>query len=68
MVLKLYGSPVSTCTRRVAVVLREKNLPFEFFPIDLATGQHKAPEYITKQPFGQVPYLVSSFGISHWIS
>ena len=57
MVLKLVGSPISTCTRRVAVILKEKQVPYEFVPIDFAKGEHKSPEYLTKQPFGQVPYL-----------
>lgn len=59
MVLTLYGSPVSTCTKRVAVVLKEKDIPFTFVPIDLMKGEHKDPEYLKKQPFGQVPYIVS---------
>jgi glutathione S-transferase len=58
MVLKLYGSALSTCTRRAAVVFHEKNAPFEFHPIDMSKGAHKSPEYMEKQPFGQVPYLV----------
>ena len=57
MALKLYGYPVSTCTRRVAVVLKEKNVPYEFVEIDMAKGEHKAPENVVHQPFGQVPYL-----------
>ncbi|KAF9001510.1 thioredoxin-like protein [Cyathus striatus] len=57
MVLKLYGNPNSTCTKRVAVVLHEKKVPFEFVVIDFAKGEHKTPEYLTRQPFGQVPYL-----------
>lgn len=60
MVLKLYGSPVSTCTRRVAVTLKEKNVPFEFITVDIAKGEHKSPDFLVKQPFGQVPYLVST--------
>jgi glutathione S-transferase len=57
MVLKLVGSPISTCTKTVALTLHEKGVPFEFVPIDFAKGEHKAPEYLEKQPFGQVPYL-----------
>jgi glutathione S-transferase len=57
MVLKLYGSVQSTCTKRVATILKEKQVPFEFFPINFATGEHKTPEYLKKQPFGQVPYI-----------
>ncbi|KIY68878.1 thioredoxin-like protein [Cylindrobasidium torrendii FP15055 ss-10] len=57
MVLKLYGFPAATCTRRVATVLFEKKVPFEFHTIDLTTGAHKAPAYLEHQPFGQTPYI-----------
>ncbi|KAJ7453770.1 glutathione S-transferase [Mycena latifolia] len=57
MVLKLYGHPFSTCTRRVATVLAELQLPFELVEVDLATGAHKSPAHLEKQPFGQIPYL-----------
>lgn len=57
MVVKLYGFTTSTCTLRVAVVLKEKNVPFEFIPVDLLKGAHKAPEFTDYQPFGQVPYI-----------
>ncbi|KAK7466163.1 hypothetical protein VKT23_004886 [Stygiomarasmius scandens] len=57
MVLKLYGSPVSTCSRRVAVVLYEKKIPYEFVNVELAKGEHKSPAYLEKQPFGQIPYI-----------
>ena len=58
MVLKLYGSPGSTCTRRVSAVLHEKKVPFEFHPIDIAAGENRVPIYLESQPFGQVPYIV----------
>lgn len=61
MVLKLHGFYLSTCTRRVAVVLHEKGVPFEFVPVDLTKGEHKAPDFVKHQPFGAVPYIVSSF-------
>ena len=57
MVVKLYGAPKSTCTRRVAVVLKEKNVPYELVPVDMASGAHKSAAFLAKQPFGQVPYL-----------
>ena len=60
MVLKLYGSPISTCTRRVAMTLLEKQVPFLLHPIDLRKGEHKTPEFLAAQPFGQVPYIVSN--------
>ena len=62
MVLKLHGSPISTCTKRVATVLREKNVPFELVAIDFAKGEHKSPGFTAHQPFGQVPYIVDDDG------
>lgn len=43
------------------MVLHEKNVPFTFKPINLAKAEHKAPEYVEKQPFGVVPYIVRPF-------
>ncbi|KAF9809006.1 hypothetical protein IEO21_07631 [Rhodonia placenta] len=62
MVLKLYGFPSSTCTRRVAVVLKEKNIPYELVPVDLTKNEQKNPEFVKNQPFGQVPYIVEEDG------
>ncbi|KAF8645507.1 hypothetical protein AX16_007792 [Volvariella volvacea WC 439] len=57
MVLKLYGFSQSTCTTRVGIVLHEKQVPFELISVDVMGGEHKTPEYLEKQPFGQIPYL-----------
>ncbi|KAG6812672.1 hypothetical protein H0H92_001430 [Tricholoma furcatifolium] len=57
MVLKLYGSGISTCTRRIAAVLYEKRIHFELVEVNLMQGEHKSPAYLEKQPFGQIPYL-----------
>ncbi|RXW12750.1 hypothetical protein EST38_g13105 [Candolleomyces aberdarensis] len=57
MVLTLYGNPQSTCTKRVAIVFHEKQVPFNFVAVDFAKGEHKSPEFVAKQPFGQIPYL-----------
>ena len=58
MVLKLYGYPMSTCTRLVALTCKEKNIPYELVLIKFANREHKAAEYVKIQPFGQVPYIV----------
>lgn len=58
MVLKLYGMSLSTCTRRVAVCLKEYNVPYELVTVDLMKGAHKDPAFTAIQPFGQVPYIV----------
>ncbi|KAF8806040.1 glutathione S-transferase [Phlegmacium glaucopus] len=57
MVFKLYGIPQSPFVRLVAAVLLEKKVPFELVLVDYANLEHKSPEYLTKHPFGQVPYI-----------
>ena len=58
MVLQLHGFSHSTCTTRVATVLKEYNVPFEFVSVDLTKGEHKAESFMKIQPFGQVPFIV----------
>lgn len=59
MTLKLYGKPISPCTLRVVVVLKEKSIPYEF--IDVAFDEIGTPEYLSKNPFGKFPYMVFFF-------
>ncbi|KAJ6505887.1 glutathione S-transferase [Mycena vitilis] len=56
-ILKLYGSKLATCTRRTATILHELKVPFELIEINLQAGEHKTPEYLEKQPFGQIRYI-----------
>lgn len=53
--LKVHGSPLSTATGRVLATLYEKELEFEFVPINMATGEHKQEPFISLNPYGQVP-------------
>lgn len=55
--LKVYGSPVSTCTRKVLCALHEKGAAYEFVNVDMRKGEHKAPEHLARQPFGVVPAI-----------
>jgi len=49
---------MSTCSRRVALYLYEKKIPFEYVNVDMFKGEHKAPDYVRdKHPFGQVPAI-----------
>ncbi|XP_026390128.1 glutathione S-transferase F13-like isoform X2 [Papaver somniferum] len=49
--IKLHGVPFSTCTARVMACLEEKNVQYEICPVDLSTGAHKRPDFISKNPF-----------------
>jgi len=55
--MKVYGSPRSTCTRKVLTVLGEKGASFAFVMVDLAKREHKAAEHIERHPFGVIPVL-----------
>ncbi|KAJ7252926.1 glutathione S-transferase [Mycena rebaudengoi] len=39
------------------MVLTEKRVPFEFITIDMKGKQSQTPEFLEKQPFGQVPAI-----------
>jgi len=53
---------MSTCTRTVAIIAKERNIPYEFIRVNLQGGEHKQPGYITHHPFGQVPYITQDDG------
>lgn len=55
--MKLFGHPMSTCTRKTMFTLHETATSFDFVLVDFAKGEHKQPEHLARQPFGQVPAL-----------
>ena len=55
--IKLYGSPLSTCTRKVLMTLAETGTNYEMMVIDFATGAHKKEPHIRRQPFGRIPAI-----------
>jgi glutathione S-transferase len=59
---ELHGFAMSTCTRRVALIAKERNIPYTVTSVDLASGAHKQASYIAHQPFGQVPYITQDDG------
>ncbi|KAF8875492.1 thioredoxin-like protein [Infundibulicybe gibba] len=58
MVLKLHGvTTQGSPSGLVATVLNEKQVPFEFIPVNTGCGEHKTPEYRACNPFCQAPYI-----------
>ncbi|XP_007032197.2 PREDICTED: glutathione S-transferase F11 [Theobroma cacao] len=55
MVVKVHGSVRAACPQRVLACLLEKDVEFEIFHVDLDAGEHKRPEFLLRQPFGQIP-------------
>jgi glutathione S-transferase len=65
---KLYGIPPSTYTRIVALIAKERNIPYEFVPVNLQKGEHKQEAYLAHHPFGQVPYITVRRALSLLLS
>ncbi|WP_437597862.1 glutathione S-transferase [Sorangium sp. So ce590] len=55
--LRLYRHPLSGHAHRVELFLSLLGLPFERIDVDLKSGAHKTPEFLSKSPFGQVPVI-----------
>jgi glutathione S-transferase len=51
--INVYGIPGSPFLRSVEIGLHEKGVDYELHP--LAPGEHKAPEHLSRHPFGRVP-------------
>ncbi|KAG6494352.1 hypothetical protein ZIOFF_049376 [Zingiber officinale] len=71
MVVQVYGKPQAVCPQRVMHCLVELGLPFELVHVDIDAMEHKLPEFLEKQPFGQVPYITDGdfelFAGDQWI-
>ena len=56
--ITLYGHEISGNSYKARLLLSMLNLEYEWVRVDLMKGEHKSPEYLAKNPFGQVPFLV----------
>ncbi|NEO33615.1 MAG: glutathione S-transferase [Symploca sp. SIO3C6] len=55
--IKLYGLELSGNSYKVKLFLELLKLEYEWITVDLMKGEHKSPEYLALNPFGQVPLL-----------
>ncbi|EPX58129.1 Glutathione S-transferase [Cystobacter fuscus DSM 2262] len=55
--IRLYRHALSGHSHRVELFLSLLKLPFELVDIDLASGEHKSPAFLARNPFGQLPVL-----------
>jgi glutathione S-transferase len=55
--IKVYGHPLSTCTRKVLTTLVENGTPYELVTLDFMKGEHKAPAHLARHPFGKMPTI-----------
>ncbi len=47
----------SSCSWRVRWALKLKGVPYDSVPVNILTGEHKAPAYVAKNPSGFLPGL-----------
>lgn len=55
--IRLYRAALSGHAHRAELFLSLLGLPFEMIDVDLASGQQRTPDYLAKNPFGQVPVI-----------
>jgi len=53
--IKLYGHEISGNVYKVRLLLALLQVDYEYIRVDLMAGEHKQPEYLQLNPFGQVP-------------
>jgi glutathione S-transferase len=53
----LYRNPLSGHAHRVELFLSLLKIPVRLVDVDLRAGAHKTPEFLLKNPFGQVPVI-----------
>jgi glutathione S-transferase len=56
--MTLYDHPDCPFGMKVRIVLAEKDWDYDLVTVDLAAGQHRQPEFLKLNPYGQVPVLV----------
>ncbi|PSR13363.1 glutathione S-transferase [filamentous cyanobacterium CCP3] len=56
--IKLYGHELSGNSYKVRLLLELLGLDYEWVNVDLVKAEHKSPEYLALNPFGQVPLLI----------
>ena len=56
--IKLYGHELSGNTYKVRLLLSLLDIDHEFIQLDIYQSEHKSPEYLKINPFGQIPALV----------
>ncbi|CAM0951595.1 unnamed protein product [Alopecurus aequalis] len=55
--MKVYGWAVSPWMARVLVCLEEAGAEYELVPMSRHGGDHRRPEHLARNPFGEIPVL-----------
>ncbi|EEQ30141.1 putative glutathione transferase [Microsporum canis] len=64
-----YAHPIATAPDRVQLAVDEAGFTdYERIDIDMGAKEQKSPEYLARNPFGKVPVIVTSDGITMYES
>lgn len=55
--MKLYEMTRAPNPRRVRIFLAEKGIEVPLVQVDMSKGEHKAPQFLAKNPSGKIPVL-----------
>jgi GST-like protein len=58
-VIDLYAAGTSN-GMRAKIMLEECGVPYKLHPIDLMKGDQKTPEFLARNPWGQIPVIVDN--------
>jgi GST-like protein len=61
LVIDLYAAGTSN-GMRAKIMLEECGVPYTLHPIDLMKGDQKKPEFLARNPWGQIPVIVDKDG------
>ena len=61
LVIDLYAAGTSN-GMRAKIMLEECGVPYTLHPIDLMKGDQKKPEFLARNPWGQIPVIVDQEG------
>jgi glutathione S-transferase len=61
--LKLYSHELSGNCYKARLLLSLLELEYEIIPVNLGGGEHKSPEFLKLNPFGQVPVIIDGDAI-----
>ncbi|ATR84265.1 MULTISPECIES: glutathione S-transferase family protein [Pseudomonas] len=65
---KVYGDYQSGNCYKIKLMLHLLNLPYEWHPINILSGDTETPEFLAKNPNGKVPVLELEDGTCLWES
>ncbi|PIA24904.1 hypothetical protein AQUCO_14800002v1 [Aquilegia coerulea] len=66
--LKVYGNMLSPAVMRVMACFNEKELKFQFVPVEMRAGEHKKEPFISLNPFDGDVKLFESRAITRYIA